>query len=128
MATAKRLLLIDLDDHRRASRVQLLTATGYEVDVRKDYVEAERLEDPGSYDLVIIALHTQPAKAALYSNRLRKAKPRLPILLLTDLGVFAPHGTLSRSVETGNPAELMKEIAAMLAGSTHVRELPDRDE
>jgi AmiR/NasT family two-component response regulator len=127
MANAKRILLIDLDDSRRATRVQLLTATGYEVDVREDYVEAERLNHEGAFDLVIVSLHGDPDKAAHYSDVLCRAKPRLPILLLTDAGVFVPPGTLSRSVETGNPADLIQEIAGMLSGSTYVSELPITD-
>jgi hypothetical protein len=74
--------------------------------------------------LVIVALHGDPENAARYSDHLSRVKPKLPILLLTDAGVFVPPGTLSDSIETGNPAKLIQEIAEMLAGSTHVRELP----
>jgi hypothetical protein len=54
---------------------------------------------------------------------MRKKHPTLPILLLLDVGVFAPRGTLSRSIETGFPIDMMREIADMLAGSKHIREL-----
>jgi hypothetical protein len=37
--------------------------------------------------------------------------------------VYAPKGSLSPSIEAGNPKELMERIAGMLAGSTHIREL-----
>jgi hypothetical protein len=47
----------------------------------------------------------------------------LPILPLTDAGVFVPHGTLSRRLATGFPEELMLEVAEMLSGSSHIREL-----
>jgi AmiR/NasT family two-component response regulator len=124
MENAKKILLIDLNDIRRESRVRLLTHAGYTVDVRTDYVEAERLDHEGRFDLVILALHSDPAKAAHYSDHLCRAKPRLPILLLTDVGVFVPPGTLSRSIETGSPDDLIQEITGMLAGSTSVRELP----
>jgi CheY-like chemotaxis protein len=35
-ANMKRILLIDLDDPRRKTRVKILQGAGYEVDVRKD--------------------------------------------------------------------------------------------
>jgi hypothetical protein len=62
-------------------------------------------------------------EAAAYGDRLRKQKPDLPILLLTDIGVFVPHGALNLGLETGYPLELMREVAEMLAGSTHIREI-----
>ena len=124
MTNQKKILLIDLDDHRRETRVRLLANAGYFVDVRTDYIEAERLDHEGTYDLVIVALHGNPDKAAHYSDLLSRARPRLPILLLTDSGVYVPPGTLSPSLESGSPAELIREIASMLAGSTYIRELP----
>lgn len=118
------ILLIDLDDARRKTRVQMLEKAGYEVRLRNDWIKAEDLDHEGDFDLVIIALHERDLKqAAAYSDRLTKSKPTLPILLLTDTGVFAPKGTLSKSLETGDPVELMRRVASMLAGSTHIHEL-----
>ena len=122
----QKLLLIDSDDLRRDSRVKLLVGVGYDVDVRNDYIVAEHLGDEGSYDLIVLALHGYPEKAISYSDQLKRNSPRLPVLLLTDFGVFVPPGTLSRSIESGSPYELIEEIATMLAGATHVRELPVR--
>jgi hypothetical protein len=119
----KRLLLIDSDDSRRKTRVQLLTGSGYTVDLRNDYIVAELLDHEGFFDLIVLALDGHPDKAIAYSDQLSRAKP-LPILLLTDFGVYVPPSTLGRSVESGDPAALIREIASMLAGSTHVRELP----
>ena len=124
MENKKKILLIDLDDTRRASRVQLLTASGYDVDLRDDYIAAERLDHEGHFDLIILALHGFPDKAIAYSNELSRAKPLLPILLLTDSGIYVPPGTLSGSLESGDPAELIRQIVSKLEGSTHVRELP----
>ena len=124
MNSEKRILLIDLDDARRDTRVRMLTAAGYQVEVRNDYVEAELREGEPSFDLVILSLHTTHLDdAAAYSERLRKKNPTLPILLLLDTGVFVPHGTLSQWLETGVPVELVGRVAKMLEGSTHVREL-----
>ena len=75
-------------------------------------------------DLIVIALTADnPGKAAAYSERLRKKNPTLPILLLTDQGIFLPRGTLSPRITTIVPEDVMREIAEMLAGSTHIREL-----
>jgi hypothetical protein len=120
----RKLLLIDLDDDRRKSRILLLTSAGYSVDLRDDYISAERLDHEGSFDLVVVALHGQSEKAREYSDQLSRAKPRLPILLLTDSGTYLPPGTLGHTVETGDPKKLIEEIASMLAGSTHIREQP----
>jgi hypothetical protein len=73
--------------------------------------------------MVVIAFHRDHEALAEYSDMLRKYKPGLPILLLTDHGVFVPLGILSPSVESGNPAELIHEIARMLGESTRIREL-----
>jgi CheY-like chemotaxis protein len=126
MQSAKKILLVDTDDMRRKTRVQMLAAAGYEVEVRADHEVAERLDHEPVFDLVVLALHSKKLEeAAAYSERLRKKHPTLPILLLMDAGVFAPHGTLSESIETGAPLEMMKQIAEMLAGSSHIREIAD---
>lgn len=106
----------------------MLQRGGYDVVVRTDYVESEHLDNEGSFDLVVLTLHRKELEgAAAYSERLRKAKPDLPILLLTDHDVFVPRGTLSQQVETGDPGELMREIASMIAGSAHIREIGMED-
>jgi hypothetical protein len=120
----KKILLIDLDDPRRETRVHLLQQAGHSVDVRRDYVAAESLSDEGTYDLIIIAIHLNPENVIQYSDNLAKAIPNLPVLLLLDSGVFVPRDTLARHMETGHPIELMKAVASMLVGSTHIRELP----
>jgi DNA-binding NtrC family response regulator len=122
MQAGKKILLVDLDDLRRDTRVEMLTNAGYEVDLRADYIAAEVRDHEEQYDLFIIALHRGPEEATAYSERLNEAMPRLPILLVTARGVFVPRGALSPSIEAGNPVALMREIAEMLTGSTHVRE------
>jgi hypothetical protein len=62
MENKKKILLIDLDDTRRATRVGLLTSSGYDVDLRDDYIAAERLDHEGFFDLVIVALHGHPER------------------------------------------------------------------
>jgi hypothetical protein len=120
--TPQRLLLIDLDDVRRQSRVQMLESVGYEVETRANYMAAERLDHEGAFDLIIVTLHRHPEDTAAYSDHLSKTDPKLPILLLTDAGVFVPKGTLSQSVGAGSVSALIQRVSAMLVGSTHIRE------
>jgi CheY-like chemotaxis protein len=127
LAEQKHVLLIDRDDPRRGTRVQLLMDAGYAVRVRKDWALSQTLDSEGEFDLVIIALYREGLKEAVaYGEELRADQPTLPILLLTDVGVFTPKGTLNPCLETGNPVELMTEVAAMLAGNTHIREVDSR--
>jgi DNA-binding NtrC family response regulator len=121
--TALRILLVDLDDSRRRSRVQMLESVGYEVETRTNYVTAEQLDHEGTFDLVIVTLHCHPEETAAYSNQLSRTDPALPILLLTDSGVFVPRGTLSQSLEAGSVALLMQKVSSMLVGSEHIREI-----
>jgi CheY-like chemotaxis protein len=123
--TAQKILLIDVDDARRHSRVQMLESVGYEVETRANYVLAERLDHEGQFDLIIVALHSHPEDTAAYSDELSRTDPKLPILLLTDAGVFVPKGTLSESVGAGSTTHLIQKVSAMLVGSTHIRELGD---
>lgn len=127
MPEASRILLIDRDDVRRATRVHLLEGAGYEVAVRTDWLTSEQINHEGHFDLVLIALRRPDLQAAAaYSDRLSRAKPTLPILLITDGGVFAPRGTVSQVLQSDSgPAEVLKEIAERLAGSTHILELDE---
>ena len=120
--TAQKILLIDLDDTRRQSRVQMLESVGYEVETRTNYVAAERLDHESQFDLIIVTLHSHPEDTVAYSDHLSVIDPKLPILLLTDAGVFVPRGTLNDSVGAGSTTRLIQKVSAMLVGSTHIRE------
>ena len=127
MREPSQILLIDRDDARRATRVHVLEDAGYSVRVRQDWVSSEQIDHEGHFDLILIALR-QPdlRQAAAYSDRLARRKPTLPILLITDAGLFAPRGTLSRSMSSGgDPPEVLVRIAEMLAGSRHIREVDE---
>jgi hypothetical protein len=119
----KKILLIDVDDSRRASRVLLLEQAGYEVFLRGDWTAAELSKHESACDLVLIALHDDPKLALAYAERLAKHSPELPVLLLSDTDVFVPLETLSPNIAAGNPRMLMEKIATMLAVSNHVRML-----
>ena len=119
-----KILLVDFDDARRETRVRVLESRGYEVTIRNDYIASEALDHEDSFDLMILALHRKDLKKSIdYTNRVQRAKPDLPILLLTDAGVYAPKGTLSKSVETDGHAALLASIAEMFDASSHIREL-----
>lgn len=121
----KRILLIDQDDVRRESRIKILLSQGYDLDVRRDHIEAEISDHEGSFDLIILALHADPEDALSYSDHIARVNPDLPILLLTDYGVYVPRGTLSVSLEAGSPSELVTKVAIMLAGSSHIRDISE---
>jgi len=120
--TAQKILLIDRDDTRRQSRVQMLESVGYEVATRTNYVAAERLDHESQFDLIIVTLHSHPEDTLAYSDQLSATDPKLPILLLTDAGVFVPRGTIKDSVGAGSATRLIQKVSAMLVGSTHIRE------
>jgi CheY-like chemotaxis protein len=61
MKNAKKILLIDSNDARRKTRVHLLTGSGYNVDLRDDYISAERLDHEGGFDFIILA-RTDPKR------------------------------------------------------------------
>lgn len=119
---SKKILLIDLDDTRRKTRIQLLESAGYVVDVRTDYVAAEKAADENDYDLVVLALMASVSLAADYASRLQAASPTLPLLILTDAGVYAPKGM--HSDDGREPREFLARVAGLLLGSKHVRILP----
>ena len=117
----KRILLVDVDDPRAKTRVKMLLAAGYEVEVREDDSVSELLAHEDSFDLILLSLHQKGLEhACAYSDAVAKKFPGLPILLVTDAGIFAAKGTLSRSIDGWEAAEMMKEIASMLVGSTHI--------
>lgn len=120
----ERILLIDMDDQRRATRVAVLQGAGYSVRVRQDFIAAEELADEGESDLVILSIRIEHKLALAYAVRLRGLKPDLPILLLTDQGAYVAASDQRSTLEAGSPIALLEKVAKMLAGSVHVRELP----
>ena len=70
--TAQKILLIDLEDARRQSRVHMLESVGYEVETRANYVAAERLDHESRFDLIIVTLHSHPGETAAYSDHLSR--------------------------------------------------------
>ena len=121
--SAKHILLIDRNDERRDSRIRVLESVGYVVTVRNSAAISEGLDHESRFDLIVVTLNREPEGAASYSDRLAERLPELPILLLTDFGVFVPKGTFSRSMQAGSAHELVQNVAEMLAGSSHIREI-----
>jgi hypothetical protein len=121
----KRVLLIDLEDSRRDSRAHVLRSQGYEVVDRPSLIDPKHIHNEGTFDLVIVSIPSESAIAIEYGEDLSREIPSLPVLHLTDWGVFLPRGSLARFLAAGSPITLIREIAAMLTGSTHIREIDD---
>jgi hypothetical protein len=115
-----KILVIDLDQMRRESRTKQLASAGYEVDSRESHDSIECPSNPGTYDLMVCSFHQHPEESGTYVDGLRVSNPQQPILLLTDYGVFVPHGCLNESPHCG---PLVREIAGVLTGSSEVEEL-----
>lgn len=94
----KRILLIDRHDPRRDTREWMLRDAGYEVVTvdRFDLVEGQVQE--AAFDLVVISVTDSAAgaKAVTYSQRLRAANADLPILVLSDNGLYLQKKDLSQ--------------------------------
>ena len=120
---------MDVNDARAKTRIKMLLAAGYEVEVRENDGISELPAHEDSFDLILLSLHRKGLQhACAYSDNLAEKFPKLPILLVTDAGIFAARGTLSRSMDGWDAAEMMKEIASMLADSPHMREVSDHKE
>lgn len=120
----KRILLIDRHDLRRDTREHLLRKEGYEVATadRFDLVEGHVQE--ATFDLVVVSVADSAAgaKAVVYSQRLRAANAALPILALSDNGLYLPKESLITLMQSGSPLELIAEVGKMLLASTHIRD------
>lgn len=121
----KRILLIDHDDPRRATRVLLLQRNGYEVVTANRFEEIEGSVREGEFDLIVVETDDVKKASIAYGERLRGINPHLPILLLSDTGLFLPREVLlSRFAESPSPLEVLGRIAALLLESSHEREDP----
>ena len=120
----KRILLIDHDDARRATRVLLLQQEGYEVVTADNYDTVEGRIREAAFDLVIVETDDIKEAVLAYSERLRGTQPQLPILVLSDQGLFLPKEVLLAHFATSfpSPVEVLAKIAAMFLESTHRRE------
>jgi len=118
----QRVLLIDHHDARRETREALLQQAGYEVVTAESFAAVEgRLREVG-FDLVIVAVKGNADRESLaYSQRLRAASPKLPILALSDRGIFLPKESLLTVLESGQPLQLIAAVARLLLASTHLR-------
>lgn len=119
----KRILFIDRDDARRATRVMLLKRAGYEVFTSGRFEDVESHSE-GRFDLVIIETDSIQEVSIAYGERLKSQTPKLPILLLSDSGLFLPKESLLAHFRGGHqtPEETMARIASLLLASTHERE------
>ena len=121
----KRILLIDHNDGRRATRVLVLQEEGYEVITADSYRDVEGRIREAAFDLVIAETDHITEAVLAYSQRLRDIQPQIPILVLSDEGLFLPKAVLLDHFAESypSPPEVITKIAAMLRDSTHRREL-----
>ena len=120
----KRILLIDHNDGRRATRVLVLQEEGYEVVTADNYETVEGRIREAAFDLVIAETDHITEAVRAYSQRLRDIQPQIPILVLSDQGLFLPKAVLLDHFAESfpSPMEVITKIAAMLRDSTHRRE------
>lgn len=125
----KQILLIDHHDPRRDTREGLLRQAGYSVVTAEDFNAVEGHLREATFDLVIVAVPdtTIGQEAVAYSKRLRAINARLPILALSDNGLFMPKETLVAVLQGGYPLELVSRVASMLLESAHVRNYEDHE-
>lgn len=71
---------------------------------------------------MVLALMVSTSLTAAYAARLHAASPTLPLLILTDAGVYAPAGM--EWDDGRDPKELLARVAELLVGSSHIRILP----
>lgn len=119
----KHILLIDRHDLRRSTREQLLREEGYEVVTADRFDLVEGYVQEATFDLVVVSVADSAVgvEAVGYSKRLRAANPALPILALSDNGLYLPKESLITVVQSGYPLELIAEVGKMLLESTHTR-------
>ena len=122
--SVKRILLIDHNDGRRATRVLLLREEGYEVVTADSYQDVEGRIREAAFDLVIVETDDIKQAVLAYTERLRGVQPQLPILVLSDQGLFLPKEALLAHFAASypSPREVMAKIAAIFLESTHRRE------
>jgi CheY-like chemotaxis protein len=120
---AKRILLIDRHDPRRDTRERLLLDAGYEVVTADRFDLVEGYVQEAAFDLVVVSVADSAAgaEAVTYSQRLRAANAALPILALSDNGLYLAKESLIPVVQSGYPSELIAEVGKMLLESTHIR-------
>lgn len=120
----KRILLIDRHDPRRDTREHLLRKQGYEVVTADRFDLVEGCVQEATFDLVAVSVADCAAGVEMvaYSHRLRADNAALPILALSDNGLYLPPKSLIALMQSGSPLELVAEVGTMLLESTHIRD------
>ena len=85
----KRLLVVDDDDEIRELLEFDLSHSGYDVDTAYDGMEGLNKAVTNSYDLVLLDVMMPKMNGFDVCANLRKAKPDIPVLLLTAKGTIA---------------------------------------
>ncbi|HET9695506.1 MAG TPA: hypothetical protein VFP40_01485 [Terriglobales bacterium] len=116
-----RILLVETEHLRRQTRIALLRAAGYEVEIL-DLHQAHQVAHESGFDLIVFALETLENCAFMeYREQVSKVAPMVPFLLVADNGAYAPAESIEKVIAAGNPALLLREVASLLTGSERLR-------
>ena len=85
---AKRLFVVDDDDEIRELLEFALSHSGYSVDTACDGMDGLNKAVTNSYDLVLLDVMMPKMNGFDVCKNLRKAKPDIPVLLLTAKGTI----------------------------------------
>ena len=101
----------------------ILEQAGYEVVTADCFAEVESHSEI-RFDLVVIETDNIQKASIDYAEHLKSWAPKLPILLLSDRGLFLPKESLLAHFSRGHPTpeQAMAKIASLLFASTHERE------
>jgi CheY-like chemotaxis protein/hemerythrin-like domain-containing protein len=102
---AYRILVVDDDADDREGLRRILSREGYKVDPAIDGLDALEKAARLDYDLVLTDLLMPRLDGLSLLERLRGAKPHLPVLLITGFGDW---GSYARAIEMGAAAYLCK--------------------
>lgn len=119
----RRILLIDHDDPRRATRVMVLEKAGYEVTTANHFDEVE-MTAADAFDLVLLETDDIQKAVIAYAERLKAWSPKLSVLMLSNNGMFLPKWSLLAHFKSAHPSptEVVAKIAALLLESSYSQE------
>ena len=110
------ILVIDDDPGVRAALKELLECEQYDVTLAKDGRMALRLLEGRAYDLVMVDAFMPGMDGLETLNVLRKLRPRMPIIVMSELGISAgsraPRDQLAIAAEQGADRSIRKPFGS----------------
>ena len=98
----------------------VLETAGYQVTTANHFDEVE-LRAADEFDLVLLETDNIQKAVIAYAERLKDWSPKLPVLLLSNNGMFLPKASLLAHFMSAHPSpsEVVTKIAALLLESSH---------